>query len=201
MKKNTNNQISQSGFTLMEIVVATAVFAVVVSSMLVLFTNTLKINRRVQGARQVSQGSRNFTEIIAREIRNGRIDYFSEDTNCVQDYSSEKNQNLALINKAGERLCFFLKEETLYLSKVSATSYITEKVNPPNFFVDQNTFRFIVKPATDPDATAGGSKPGIQPLVTIVAKFTYRGANGETPVSIPYQTSISTDVYDIPNAD
>lgn len=196
----TNNQKNnlEQGFTLMEIVVATAVFAVVVSAMLALFVNTLQINRRVQGARQVSQGSRNFTEIVAREIRNGRIDYSSDNPKCVQDYSSNSNQTLAIISRTGERLCFYLEGELLYLSKVSASSYITELVNPPKFFVDQNTFRFIVRPKTDPEVTVGANKPGVQPFVTILAKFTYRGSAGETPITIPYQTSISTDVYDIP---
>jgi prepilin-type N-terminal cleavage/methylation domain-containing protein len=191
----------QAGFTLMEIIVSTALFAIVMSALLVLFNNTLQINRRVQSVRQVSQGTRNFTEMIAREIRNGQIDYESS-TNCNTDsYQYENNQSLAIINSVGERLCFYLDGSTLYLVKTASESNPTpEAINPPDFYIDQNTFRFIVRPTTTPkpDPAGGKPNPAVQPFVTILAQFSYRPANGQDIVTIPYQTSISTDVYDIP---
>lgn len=66
---------ASSGFTLMEIVVATTIFAVTCSSILALFDYTLKINRRAEALRQASQGIRNLMEYVVKEVRNGQIDY------------------------------------------------------------------------------------------------------------------------------
>lgn len=71
IKKNKYN----SGFTLMEIIVATTIFAVTCASILALFNYTLKINRRAEAIRQASQGARNLIEYIVKEVRNGQIDY------------------------------------------------------------------------------------------------------------------------------
>jgi prepilin-type N-terminal cleavage/methylation domain-containing protein len=64
------------GFTLMEIVVSTTIFAIVAAAMMSLFNYVLKINRRSEALRQSAQGLRNFVEILAKDIRNGQIDYF-----------------------------------------------------------------------------------------------------------------------------
>ena len=66
----------QQGFTLMEIMVATVIFAVVFSALLGLFNYVLRINRRTEALRQAAQGSRDFVEFLTKEIRNGQIDYY-----------------------------------------------------------------------------------------------------------------------------
>ncbi|GEM_PF-768672 len=67
--------LSNKGFTITEIVVAVAIFAGVVTMMLVLFNYTLRINRRIEALRQASQGMRNFVEFFVKEVRNGQVDY------------------------------------------------------------------------------------------------------------------------------
>jgi prepilin-type N-terminal cleavage/methylation domain-containing protein len=194
MQKKT----SQSGFTLVEIMVSTVIFVVTVSLMLSLFNYTLKINRRVQSLRQVAQGTRNFTEFIAREIRNGEIDYNPPDTaHCSGNYSSSTNAQLALVNLSGEHVCFYYNtgSELLYMTKISPSGDLLEEVvNPTNFLV-KRPFRFIVLPTSDP---SGGQ--GIQPFVTMMAIFEVKLSPNEPSITIPYQTTISTDVYDTPQA-
>lgn len=187
----------QQGFTLAEIVVATTVFAIVVTSILALFNFVLKINRQVQATRQVAQGSRNFTEVLSREIRNGQIDYNSNQCDS-SSYPKDDNQQLGIVSFNGDKLCFYLDAQTglLYLERNSGSQFTTEVVNPPNFTIDPSTFRFIVRPTTDP---WGVSNQGVQPMVTVLAQFeVFKGGADET--IIPYQTTISTDVYDIPPA-
>ncbi len=78
MKQYNNKTIlsEQNGFTLMEIMVATVIFAMVTVSLLSLFNYVLKINRRGEALRQASQDSRDFVEFLVKEIRNGQIDYY-----------------------------------------------------------------------------------------------------------------------------
>ncbi len=179
----------------MEIVVATAIFAIVVSSILTLFNYVLKINNQVQSSRQVAQGTRNFTEALSREIRNGKISY-SNSVNCdTSSYTSSTNQVLSMTSYTGEKLCFYLVGDgTLMLDRITSGQTFTEAMNPPNFTIDPASFQFIIRPSVDPYDNLSG----VQPLVTMVAKFeAYKGGQFETV--IPYQTTISTDTYDIPN--
>jgi prepilin-type N-terminal cleavage/methylation domain-containing protein len=189
---------SQDGFTLMEIIVATAIFVTVVSSILVLFNYVLKINRKVQAVRQVAQGSRNFTEVLSREIRNGRIDYSQPNgTPCAaSNYSLEKNQSLSIESYTGEITCLYLDSSGLMYLTRSTPDGISQPqvINPPNFIINPDTFRFIVRPTVSPFV----NNQGMQPFVTILAEFVvFKGSPDEQV--IPYQTTISSDVYDIPS--
>jgi len=188
---------NQTGFTLMEIVVATAIFATVVASILALFNYVLRINRQVQATRLVAQASRNFTEVLSREIRNGRIDYQASASCPNIDYSSVKNNSLAMISYTGERLCFYFDGNTnsLKLRRQASGSSTEETINPPNMTINPETFRFLVRPSKDPFT----GKQGIQPMVTILAEFeVFKGTMNQKIV--PYQSTISTDVYDLPNS-
>ncbi len=196
---------SQSGFTLMEIVVSTAIFAGSVILIMVLFTYTLRINRKIEALRQVTQGTRNFTEYLMREVRNGSIDYSGTiDPNCPFNYNlSADTTFLALNNRAGDRECFYLVNNggvgNLMVTKRPINGgVITEQVNSANVLIDPATFHFYVRPLTDPKANLGVSYPGIQPFVVMIMKLTV-SINTTDKAIIPYQTTVSTDVYDIPH--
>ncbi|HMQ01886.1 MAG TPA: type II secretion system protein [Candidatus Doudnabacteria bacterium] len=192
----SHNNHRQSGFTLMEIIVATAIFVTVVTAILALFTYVMNINRRVQAVRQVAQGTRNFTEVLSREIRNGRIDYTQSGTCAANNYSSQSNQVLGIQSFDGKQTCLYLNAQTgmLYMQRITSPPSDPILINPVNFVVEPSTFRFIVKPATNPMI----SNSGYQPMVTIFAEFEiYKGQKDYQRIS--YQTTISNDIYDIPN--
>ncbi len=201
MAANFNNrtkQSSQQGFTLVEIIIATAIFTIVVGSVLALFNSVLHINRRVQATRQITQATRNFTEVLSREIRNGRIDYPTDDSCPYLDYTDINNHSLAITSYTGERICFYMNPSVYYdnfiLKRISASGTVTEeKINPSNIWMDRNMVHFIVRPTYNP--SAGSS---IQPMVTILASFKINEGTDYEKV-IDYQTTISTDVYDIPH--
>lgn len=187
--------LHEAGFTLMEIVVATAIFVTSVVLVLSMLNYTLKINRRVQSLRQVAQGTRNFTENITKEIRNGKVDYQNPpDSNCVSTYTADTT-SLGLINLAGDHVCFYLSGDQLYLSKNTGSGLITESINPANFSIDPNNFHIYVHPIQDPNQV----NTGVQPLVTITAIFIVQLGAADPPITIPYQTTISIDAYDIPH--
>lgn len=219
------------GFTLMEIVVATSIFAVVVVAMMSIFVLTLRLNRKSDALRQASQGSRNFIEFLTKEIRNGHIDYavangtvpLAEVSPCpyprnaneisTPKYGRIRNDGisdwtLGLVNIDGDRECFYWSRadgtgnytllngftdfNSLFVRKAGVTQ--PQKLNPPNFTIDY--LRFYVRPNRDP-YTSSSNRPKIQPSVTMVIQLTTKLPTGEV-VKIPYQTTISTNNYDIP---
>lgn len=184
----------QRGFTLMEIVVATTIFASSLTLMMALFNYTLKINRRVDAQRQTAQGTRNFMEFLVREIRNGKIDYVNSYTQCQPNYYSSDNTALAIVNRSGELECFYLYGSDLMIEKSGTIT----KINPTNLTLDPSSFRFIVQPA-DNAHPSNPPYPGLQPFVTIIAKFSATVPGTNTSIVVPYQTSVSPDVYDIPH--
>lgn len=190
---------NQSGFTLMEIVVSTTIFATVLTLMLSLFNYTLKINRRTEALRQVTQGMRNFTEYIVKEVRNGQIDYTDAITQCSGNYISPTGYTtfLKLVNASGENECFVWsgeEEQLLYLYKNGVP---VQTLNPTNFKVD--LAQFYVRPTVDPSTDCESQLcPSIQPYVTMVIRFKVTLPTGEERI-IPYQTTISTDEYDTPD--
>lgn len=198
-------QIHQKGFTLVEIIVATALFALTISLIMGLFTSTLRINRKVQAIRAAVQGTRNFNEMLAREVRNGRIYY--KDTgassdNCSVNNASNYNGNhtgLTMVTASGDSLCFYLVKDgskgRLYVKKyISSTSALDpQEITSNNVWVDPDTFSFQVQPGLAPSTSQSS-----QPRVTIYADFISQASGIADQIIIPYQTTISTDVYDIP---
>lgn len=132
-KAKSHELKASPGFTIMEIVVATTIFAIVTVGMTTLFTYTLKINRRAEALRQATQGMRDFVEGIVKEVRNGQIDYgvidpggstvvssalgqcdikpagssYNASTNGGDSYTATDNR-LAILDTDGNRECFYL---------------------------------------------------------------------------------------------
>lgn len=206
----------QFGFTLMEVIVATSIFAVVITLMLTLFNLTLRIQRKTEALRQVAQTVRNVSEFLVKEIRNGQIDYNIQDgqvvvspvgscptatlsgSNAGQTYQLATPDRVGIINIDGDRECIVYDSvnQKITLTKENVG---TEDLTPPNVRI--SFARFIVHPVKDPYTdlpNAGSSLVGIQPMVTILLAAQVTLPTGETK-SISYQTSVSTNVYDIPN--
>lgn len=210
---------ANSGFTLMEIMVATSIFAGVLTMMLVLFNYTLRIYRRTEALRQISQTVRSTAEFLAKEIRNGKIDYGIKDgqfldtplppwscpsapgSNGVPSgaptYGSGAGADrVALYNIDGERECIYLDGTNLMLEKQYLTA---ERLNPINVKLDM--LKFFVRPQKDPYTdlpVATQSLVEVQPMVTILMQMSVTLPTKETK-TVQYQTSVSTNIYNIPN--
>jgi prepilin-type N-terminal cleavage/methylation domain-containing protein len=233
-----NKNKKQDGFTLMEITVSTAIFAIIMVSLLSLFNYVLKINRRTEALRQASQGMRSFVEYLVKEIRNGQVDYYVSNGNVLDSrisasspcgapgslgadtYGLQENK-LGIINTDSIKECFyFAKADGSYVDTVGANASTfsapagsaytmamqkagvtgAQIINPPNLRLDK--LKFLVRPTCNPYSSNcssySNSYPKIQPFVTILVKFTAALPTGEQ-VPIYYQTSVSSNQYDIPN--
>src|SRR6185503_8666065 len=131
----------QRGFTLMEIIVSTTIFAGTLTLMFSLFSYTLKINRRGDALRQATQGMRNFSEFLVKEIRNGKIDYavgsIAQVGPCPDGtaYTTPSSTVLGLTSLDGERECIFWDSVAKAL-KVQKETTLAYSLNPTSFTVE-----------------------------------------------------------------
>jgi len=219
-------------FTLIEIIVATTLFAFTSVALTTMFNYTLKINRKAEALRQASQATLDTVELIAKEVRNGQIDYDVLHGQTIEPQNSQcpmpsslgassytvPDNRLGVVDVNGDRWCFYLGDasgsyvgpnnfnngKTLVVVKNNGPQQI---INPPN--ETMSSLSFFIQPICDPYTGTGTggpyctdygtAAPKIQPSVTILANFTIKLPTGEIK-SIPYQTTISTDKYDVPNS-
>ena len=206
------------GFTLVEIIVATVIFALLSAAIMALFNYMLKINRKSDALRQATQGTRSLIETIVKEVHNGQIDYGvlnglveaqiptcpwapGNPANTVgKPYTGgviyTDNTHLGIINTDNERECIYLDGTDLKLNKLSISAPV--KLNPQNIQVQK--LMFYIRPTTDAYSCVPVSScatPRIQPFVVMIATFTAKLPTGET-FSLNYQTTIDTNKYDVP---
>ncbi|MBP8016922.1 prepilin-type N-terminal cleavage/methylation domain-containing protein [Candidatus Gracilibacteria bacterium] len=97
----TKNQKSKtnSGFTLIEMIVAITILAIIMLSIFGVYSNIINVNKRLELARALQENSRNITETVARDIRENGIDFgyydgLTEDKKL--DYIGSGNSVLAI---------------------------------------------------------------------------------------------------------
>ncbi len=214
----------RGGFTLMEVMVSMTIFATTVTLILSMFNYTLRLYRREEAQRQVSQSVRTIMEFIVKEIRNGQVDYgivngvtvdpVEVDSHCkkpisidADTYFQNSTDHLGIINVVGERECIYWVHDpdptkqtdpannNLFIKKLNVN--VVSQLNTAN--VKLLDFRFYVSPLRDPYTVPSRSELVEQePLVTIVAKVSVTLPTGEVR-TVPYQTTVSTYAYDIPS--
>lgn len=209
----------EKGFTIIELLVSISIFAVVVTIGLALFSQVLRIQRRVETLRRLNQALRNTSEFMVKEVRNSKIHYGIEGgtaltadfpSNCPQPPQSggvpsggatyvwnnvNRNQGIALLNASDELECIYYNaaEKAIYIQKVGITS--PQRLTPQDVSVDK--FKVRVTPGRDPYMDTGGGLGETQPMAQFVITMSTTLGSGETR-SISYQTSVSTNIYDIP---
>ena len=177
---DTHNIRVASGFTLVEAVVATAIFAIAFTAIVGVFLAILRVNERSKQVRLVEQNARYITEFITRELRNGTIDY-SAYGGVVPVFTNTLN----FIDKEGESASFQLSgSEIFYFGGGAASSQLnSDGTNVTNL-------RFYIQPSTDPfDATPGT----VQPRVSIVIGIESESLRDASHMNL--QTTISSRIY------
>jgi len=177
------------GFTLIEAIVATALFAVTVSSIIGVYLYTVKINRRTDTIRSAGENARFISEFLTKEIRNGQIDYFGPAPSpCT--LSATSGSSLAIINIDGDHECFYLSGTNLMVAK-SAGGNLLAPVQLNDSKVKVSLLQFYLAPNCNP--YSAGAKT--EPTVTINAEVQ---ANPDPldNITLPIQTTISIPKYD-----
>ena len=172
----------QSGFTLIEAVVATALFAFVVSSILGVYVSTIQLDRKTRAQRSVAQNARFITDFFAKEVRNGVIDYSG--STCTNSATT-----FCLINQGSLSEKFTWNgADTLVLNKNGSTT----NLNTSSAKVTKLTF--WVAPAGNPYTSAKTYNE--QPHVTIILELTSNYGNKPTDVAkLNLEESFATRNY------
>ncbi len=194
---------NNKGFTLMEVVVAMALFVVAVVLLVDIFAITQKTQIKLSGRTRVQADARYVMEVIARYARNYRIDYDyivnreggepipaqltylplrDEADNLILFESS----NSANVCPSGVSKCLAIRRNNSALASITPAG------------VNINDVAFFISPRKDPfviDLAAGGYKSDNQPKVTIILiseSTAIREGEKETNY---LQTTVSSRVY------
>jgi prepilin-type N-terminal cleavage/methylation domain-containing protein len=153
----------QKGFTLIEAVVASSVFAFLVASVLGVYMSTMQLDRKSKAQRAVVQNARFIMEYLSKEISNGMIDYGSyPNPSNVSSYVLELN----LVNQADESEKITFQQASNSLSLQKSVSGVLVSTNLNSSQVKINKAFFLVRPSANPFTVDKSINQ--QPSVTVI---------------------------------
>ncbi len=161
LKPITYNLKPQRGFTLIEAVVATSVFAFVIVSILGVYLSALQLDKKTRSQRAATQNARFIAEFLAKEIRNGTIDYSS-----YPDINS--TTNLYLVNQAGASEHFWLNGTDLQLTNSSGGP---TNLNSSSIKVTKLAFYLSPKPNPYTSAKLSNEHPRVTMILELSANY------------------------------
>jgi prepilin-type N-terminal cleavage/methylation domain-containing protein len=199
--------MKQRGFTLIEAIVATALFAFVVSSILGTYIAVLRLDTRTRAQRAVADDARFLMDFLAKEIRDGHIDYAAYPNQLTCKFSctdpSFVGTDLHLINQGGEA-------EHIYYYDITASAVETEPICTPGenicgLYITKGTttamlnsskikvtrLKFYTYPIGDPfGSTLYSEQPHVRVVMELVANI-----NARDQVKVNLDSTFSTLYY------
>lgn len=190
--------INKKGFTLIEMMVAMAIFVMFLGVLIGSYTDIVKSQQEANDYRVLYSEARRVFDKITEEVRNGAIYY-----GTFADYSSG-NDDLILISPDGERQVKFEYDDDPDVMNVwfgekleseLENSYLL--VSPDNERLTVAEFNVFVSPSDDPYKLENVYKDNLQfqPKVTVFATFEMERRKGGEPYSVDLQTTISSRFY------
>lgn len=109
-------RVRQNAFTLVEIIVAVTILAVVMVSVFEIYLGVLSLNRRLEFARSLQENGRSMTEMFAKEIREKGVDLSFYDGGSATRTLDYRNGNSVLAIRAdalGNSARYYLMEDSV----------------------------------------------------------------------------------------
>lgn len=197
--KKIKNLQQQSGFTLMEIIVALAIFSIALISLTDIFLLSQRAQNKLVGETKIQADARFVMEVLAKEIRMNMIDYAAIDP---ADQADPLNLSyLPLLDLEGNKLIFSATSSPM-ICTIEGIKCLAVKRNDSAWAsitpsgVNIVSAKFYIYPIQDPfQVIANNYGANSQPRVTIILtaeNIKNRGGEG----NVQYlQTTVSSRVY------
>lgn len=163
-KKNYLSIQSNCGFTLMEVLVATSLFALVSLASLSIYISTLKASQKSTAFTRIQQEMQIINQVLVKKIRTSRLNY--DYTGYAQPLINPETE-LALVDEDGNTFVFKKITNSLAVSVNGGADKIIPSTN-----VKIDDLKFYINPTTNPFSL--DTPPTSQPYVTILISVSSR---------------------------
>ena len=186
MKKYFN---PRQGFTLVEMMVATSLFIIVVTISMGAILSIFEANRKAQASKTVMDNLNLALEDMARTVRFGTNHHcentgtLSQPRNCSNNVSGS---NFLAVNFKGQTIVYRRSGNTIQRSNNGGASY-TDITSPQNIVIESLTFRVFGTSQSD----------YFQPYVLVVIKGYSGNPNRPSKSTFSIQTIMSQRKLDI----
>ncbi len=180
---------NQKGFTLIEAIVAAAIFAIAVVSIVDVYVSTIRLNRKTDSQRKASENARYITEYLSKEIRNGQIDYYGPTVSPCSTTFSASSRFLGLVNTDSVHICFYQGDNNGLVS-AGGTNIWMYRGNAGPYKINSNdvtvtNLTFYASPTSNPYITQSAIQPRVTIAGTVSATQGGATANLQTTITIP----------------
>ncbi|MEK7188923.1 MAG: type II secretion system protein [Patescibacteria group bacterium] len=187
---NARHAHNQFGFTLVELLVAIAIFVTALTAASAIFTYANRSQRATKAVTDMQSDARFGLEVISQQIRRGSIDYAS--TQYGGAIASNPQDVLVLRDSALNQVWFRRTvSETRGVVEMSENGAAWSELTPPSVSVD--VLKFYLSPATDPFSASPAANE--QPRVTVVMVTSSTATGVETLLPTYLQTTITSRQY------
>jgi len=201
MREQKNNTSSRRGFTLIEMVVALSIFAIATTYSVGIFVQSQKTQKRTANIYRVLSDVRYTTEVMAREIRLGRIDYDYYDAEQIDLTTVPLTQEtgiLALRDSSGESVMFrrTANGDRFVIQMKSGDNDNWQDITPEDLSIER--FSLYISPTVDPFLWNDAAEDFLsdeQPRVTLIVRAKSLHPDLTTVKIFDLQTTVTTRAY------
>lgn len=191
----------QSGFTLVEVIMASAIFVTAMVAVADMFASINNSQRKTQSIQETSTDARFAFEAMAREARLAAIDYsyysgsLSASGESVLALRNTTNQPIRFSTQTDPAICPSGSSACLAVCIVeTCTTGDWVSLTPKN--VEVGYLLFYIEPLLSPFVSVGsGFQSNIQPRVTIVMQTSSTKQDDASQGDLRMQTTVSSRRY------
>ncbi len=209
-QKQPNVKACEQGFTLIEILVSTAIFIIVISALATSLSYVIKLQRRTNALRTANDNVRYITDFFSKEIRNGTPTFNTSAAvlpGCgyYAGFPDSYTQNwFQLVNVSGDNECIFLSANGITANTTGPGIWITkqpsgsasvlpaQQLNTGTAQITSLTFT-IASQSSSSVSYSNDQQPYVIIKGTVVAN-----TDPQNIVTIPFESSISILDYGLP---
>lgn len=194
MKKFLNN----SGFTLVEMIVATSIFAILAVLISGIFLQMTGVQRETANYQRLQNDGRYILEKLAKEIRAREIDYPVATQNTTLNFQKDEvgeQVSVCFVSSIGSLKYFVSGLDENIGTNLMSRACLSRGSDLNAKDIEVSSVNFYVTPTTEEKWADPVTFNNQQPRVTIVLKLRNRGIPADKIKELFLQTTISSKVY------